>query len=749
MLKDFKTFFSRIVQSINGFFPTHLLLLHLRKSYLFIAFWILLFGMVQGRILGNLGFSYLFVAPEYFEKINFFSFFFVGLCLGLFFMAFHISSYIYYSHRFPFLAAIKRPLYKFSVNNGIIPIVFLLFYLYHIVSFQAQEQFSFTSVLLDIFGLAIGIITAIVFVMIYFFPTIRVLDKLEKEIIDKMEKPLRAIIKQEKHLSDSNIEDQHGVRVYLNQLFALRKVRSVSHYPEEAILKTLQQHHLRAALLFLLTLLLLFLINLFSESDLFLIPAGASILLIMTMYLMVGGALYSWVKSWTIPLIIGVAILTNALGIFPFHDRIYPAYGLDYEVKPAEYSIENLKTMVNDSIVNLDSLNMIFTLNQWKTRCGSGQKQPFIIVNSSGGGMRSAIWTYGILRQLDSLSNDKFFDHLFCIFGSSGGMLGAAYYRSLFLTQKNLSSDEVQRKSSFSKMSRDLLNTVGFHLAIHDLLFPFRYVDLFDRRYPFDRGFAFDRQLDKNTDHIFKQRFSEYGIHERSGAIPMMVLSPTIVQDGRRLIIGNQGLSFLASHRSSIISNPTHAVDGVELFRLFENHKPKDLKFTTALRMSASFPYITPLTTLPTHPRIEVMDAGLRDNEGFDLSMRFIVYFKEWFADNVSEVIIIRIKADDKDEISTGRQGSGRGLSSLFKPIGGVFNSFGNYQHFLKANWLREADKWEGLSLNVHTFSLIEDEAPISLSWHLTEQERRLILNKIKRENTVQKLSEIASSCED
>ena len=54
---------------------------------------------------------------------------------------------------------------------------------------------------------------------------------------------------------------------------------------------------------------------------------------------------------------------------------------------------------------------------------------------------------------------------------------------------------------------------------------------------------------------------------------------------------------------------------GIDFQTLFEDQSGRELRFLSALRMSATFPYITPNTTLPTDPPIHIMDAGISDNQ--------------------------------------------------------------------------------------------------------------------------------------
>jgi hypothetical protein len=85
--------------------------------------------------------------------------------------------------------------------------------------------------------------------------------------------------------------------------------------------------------------------------------------------------------------------------------------------------------MASAKNVSEDSLNMIHVLENWKRKQGE-EKPLFVIVNTSGGGHRSATFTMSILQRLDSFTNGEMMKKTFLITGASGGMIGASYFGS-------------------------------------------------------------------------------------------------------------------------------------------------------------------------------------------------------------------------------------------------------------------------------------------------------------------------------
>jgi hypothetical protein len=87
------------------------------------------------------------------------------------------------------------------------------------------------------------------------------------------------------------------------------------------------------------------------------------------------------------------------------------------------------------------------------------------------------------------------------------------------------------------------------------------------------------------------------------------------------------------------------SVSAVELFRLFGDGSRDKLKLATAVRMSATFPYVTSSVTIPVDPPRHVVDAGYYDNYGVNLAAAWIASHREWIKNNASGVLVIQARA--------------------------------------------------------------------------------------------------------
>ncbi len=178
-------------------------------------------------------------------------------------------------------------------------------------------------------------------------------------------------------------------------------------------------------------------------------------------------------------------------------------------------------------------------------------------------------------------------------------------------------------------------------------------------------------EFDRGIAHTFAQIRQ----NEQEGLIPSIVFSPMLVEDGRRLLIGNQPLNDLAVNLGTALlgddvaglrdqftnekqttgsqGSPTDydleypglaSVSAVELFEMLGEESRKNLRLASAVRMSATFPYITSSVTLPTEPPRHVVDAGYYDNYGVNLAAAWIASHRLWIKKNTAGVLLIQIR---------------------------------------------------------------------------------------------------------
>ncbi len=371
------------------------------------------------------------------------------------------------------------------------------------------------------------------------------------------------------------------------------------------------------------------------------------------------------------------------------------------------------------------------------------RKPKLIIINTSGGGLRSALWTFTVLQYIDSVTGGKLWPQIHLITGASGGMIGAAYFREVFYRAKKDSTIRPYAKTHLKNISADLLNPIMFTMAVNDMFIRHQTKKIGKKKYTKDRGYAFEKQLIENTKGFLNKKLYDYKILEERAEIPLMILTPTITNDGRRLIISSTTATHLVNSEPIKKVNFEDLPEAIEFRTFFQNQDADSLWFTSALRMNATFPYIMPNSSLPSYPEIQVMDAGIRDNYGLVMAYKHLFAFRNWIKTNTSGVVIIQLR--DKPKKFPIKDNPLNSLfKSLFNPLGSFYGNWANIQNFDQDDLLHYAGAWFDAPIDVISFELQNTEQnAISLSWHLTTKEKQRIITSIRDSIYMEKINRL------
>ena len=131
-------------------------------------------------------------------------------------------------------------------------------------------------------------------------------------------------------------------------------------------------------------------------------------------------------------------------------------------------------------------------LNKWldrerKLKGDPSHKPKMIIVNTSGGGLRSSLWTLRSLQYCDSVTNGRVTENTRLISGSSGGTIGAAYFRDLYMNKDSL-NPSLYSDQYLENISKDILNRVLFTFATNDIFIRFRKRNIAGYDYVLEEG---------------------------------------------------------------------------------------------------------------------------------------------------------------------------------------------------------------------------------------------------------------------
>jgi hypothetical protein len=306
-------------------------------------------------------------------------------------------------------------------------------------------------------------------------------------------------------------------------------------------------------------------------------------------------------------------------------------------------------------------------------------------------------------------------------------------------------------------------------------------------RYGKDRGHALEAAMEETIPEL-ADPFAKQDDGERAGWRPSLVFSPMFVEDGRRLLISNRKVAYLTRAEGNLLlghspaskqslakstealgkyfnaqgpdasprqprqrydpNRPDHDVysrSSVELFRLFPEAQSR-FHVSTAVRMNASFPYLSPAVELPTVPSRSVVDAGYYDNYGVNLAARWIYHWREWLAKNVEGVVLIQIRdsageyrrrhlffGDDEPTSLAGLR-IRVGLSWLTSPPNGASAARGSVMSFrndeqLAALSTHFASSQTKAGPPFFTTVVFERPGEVGMTWYLSQEDKQIILN--------------------
>ena len=379
-----------------------------------------------------------------------------------------------------------------------------------------------------------------------------------------------------------------------------------------------------------------------------------------------------------------------------------------------------------------------------------------VVVSVTGGAIRSAIWVAVVLAELEkelttrgkAIKRDgiplAFSRHVRLLTGASGGMVGAAYYLTA-LKNGHPTTDLV------GQMTTDSLMPVASRLVSRDIPAIF---SPFDQTY--DRGQALEDTWNlRSIASGLPLTFQDLSPLESSGQIPSAIYSPIMVEDGRRLLISNLDLDELVhSKGNSLLDVATrdrygdvYSKSAVEFFRLFP--LAKDFRLGTAARMNATFPFISPMLSLPTHPPRRIADAGYYDNYGVNLAIAWIDRYRESLIELTSGVVLIQIRDGMSEQsrhelvipgdILPRRNTS---LNFLSSPLQALFAAWRSMSSYRNDEQVQATSDWfdRNVSPGFFTTVVFESPAQVPMNWYMTQSEKENLMFGMGESNGIRRI---------
>jgi hypothetical protein len=200
-------------------------------------------------------------------------------------------------------------------------------------------------------------------------------------------------------------------------------------------------------------------------------------------------------------------------------------------------------------------------------------------------------------------------------------------------------------------------------------------------------------------------------------------------------MISNLPVTYLTQPEYSL-GRATPPIDGIDFAPFFAKQDPYNIRITSALRMNATFPYVLPVVKLPSVPRMNIMDAGLRDNFGTELASRYLYVLRDWLGKNTRDIIFLDIRDTRENEVTQISDQSLSLSNMVVDPLFVIQNKWEAFQSYSQGVLEDMAPNSFNGKLRYITLQYIPKETKkiAALNFHLTHKEKEDIYASIYNE---------------
>ena len=291
----------------------------------------------------------------------------------------------------------------------------------------------------------------------------------------------------------------------------------------------------------------------------------------------------------------------------------------------------------------------------------SDGERTLIVVTAPGGGIHAAAWSAEVLTRLHARFPNTFWDSLGVVSAVSGGSVGSMIYLG---RMEGVQESELETALNDVRLraQRSSLEAVFLGATYHDFLNLGRVLQLgID-----DRGTEVEKFWSRHLPHA-DDTLAAWGERSSAGKLPVAIFHAIEAKSGRRILL------------SPVVIDPSRRLLGATEpleFRALGSGV-YDMPVSRAVRLSATFPYITPLSrpelvsepppgkesVLPTVVA-RVGDGGYADNEGIVTAVESINELIEEFGEmsraerSFDRILLIRIQASPEVERTLPKRGT-------------------------------------------------------------------------------------------
>jgi len=374
-----------------------------------------------------------------------------------------------------------------------------------------------------------------------------------------------------------------------------------------------------------------------------------------------------------------------------------------------------------------------------------------VVVCASGGGIQAAGWTTEVLTGLqnEELLGTSFTKAIGLISAVSGGSVGTMYYLDRFGSEGYPENTELEH--IFDSATQDSLDATGWGLAYPDLwriialpIFPSIFTPTIS-----DRGIALETDWQGEMKNPNQEKtLATWRSQILQGEIPIPIFNATLVEDGNRFLV--TPMTFSESSEKKYL----------DFNRLYGDY---DLDIVTAARLSATFPYVSPICCNDLHlkPKYHVADGGYFDNSGF---VTVVEWLNEWLELkkelDIKRVLLLQINAFPQSSLNQEIEEHQGWFMATLGPLLALFkvrDPVLTTRNLTEVEMLQKQYPKEQVDIRYYSiFFPSQSEAPEfysqegqyqpPLSWKLTKKEKKAIKQgweAIKDKKKIQELKKL------
>lgn len=365
------------------------------------------------------------------------------------------------------------------------------------------------------------------------------------------------------------------------------------------------------------------------------------------------------------------------------------------------------------------------------------------LVTATGGGIQAAAWTARVVTGLDEELGGRFSPTIGVISSTSGGSVGSYFLLSAFGPAGGLEPGHYAAVVEASEASS--LEETAWGFLFPDLrraFLPFS-SSVRDRAWAMEQGWMRARLqagLGTSKDAIKGETLISWYEGAARGRLPAVVFNATRIDDGGPLRLATVR-SAQAGHPRGQVRGLT-AADGYSLTptdpECSETPGFLNLSTATAARLSATFPYISPITVpevqekLPCLERWHAGDGGYFDNHGMTGALSWWADLQRECSDclkQVEHIVWLQIDPFPESE-NLAQPGKGGWVESVAGPLLGLLRVRTGSQRFRRDQELALLESLEP-RLHVVTLSPPPPDEGVTrdppLSWFLSPSDKRRV----------------------